>query len=551
MKRKKLITVLLGTALLSSFGVLVYLKRQEILLCKKKSLIPSAINNNKTVVINSTKSVKENSNTHFQERSSKETQIQKEFDFNKFKDVKKFFDSQENRAWLLGQIPVEQRTIKVCKYAMSKNASSFKYVPIEIITPNMCFQYIESEHDLEYIPAPLLTFEMCLCAINKIKIDCYNDVFSRYHNPFDTIFKCIPKSLWNKELCIEVLKCGGYNTFKNIPEQLWTDEICKIAIKNGVSEGFKRISKKYITKELCIEGISKCPYIIFDIPQECLTEDLWLIYAKSVYVDGTYFKQIPNEFLTPIVLKELIYSNPNLLRSFPKEVRTSEVCTIAIEKNGTLLRSIPIPLRTEDICLKAVKNCHDSKSVFPAIPKKVLTSQIYLFALINNNCKVSDIPEAVLTEEFVYDYLSCCENVKYFLNFPKNIISKRICELAYKKGIKDLKVFPDEYITKEMCDYIIHLPNRWHTLDNLPIKKRTADICLEAVKYCAANIQYVPVNLITKEICDIALSYNDDYLKYVPDKFKTVEICRKLLANNKSLLRYIPKNIQDEIFSRR
>jgi DNA gyrase subunit A len=93
-----------------------------------------------------------------------------------------------------------------------------------------------------------------------------------------------------------------------------------------------------------------------------------------------------------------------------------------------------------------------------------------------------------------------------------------------QKGIGAFVLFPAKRKTAELCLEAIKLEG-W-ALKYVPAQLKTAELCLEAVKQNGKALEYVPNELKILELCLEAVKQNGWAIEYVPEKLKTVELCR-------------------------
>jgi len=118
-------------------------------------------------------------------------------------------------------------------------------------------------------------------------------------------------------------------------------------------------------------------------------------------------------------------------------------------------------------------------------------------------------------------------------------------------NIKNLKDFPEEFRTKELCWKCVKGTYGWG-LEYVPEKFKTKELCWEAIKTYPWALEYTPKELITYELCLSIIQevnslnciiQNLDILKYVPEKFKTYELCLESVTSDSSL-EYVPEKFK-------
>ena len=90
------------------------------------------------------------------------------------------------------------------------------------------------------------------------------------------------------------------------------------------------------------------------------------------------------------------------------------------------------------------------------------------------------------------------------------------------------------------------------SLSKVPVKQRTADTCLNAVKKDGRELKYVPKKLKTAEICLAAVQNDGSALKFVPRHLRTTELQTAALHVKIYFNEQTPENLKckvEEIFN--
>lgn len=105
-----------------------------------------------------------------------------------------------------------------------------------------------------------------------------------------------------------------------------------------------------------------------------------------------------------------------------------------------------------------------------------------------------------------------------------------MCKQAYEVNHLLTVYMPEQFITYEM---VLELSKTKYTenpeylinsLDWVPKKYRTYEICLNYIKLSGYNIRYIPENIINEELCMQALQTSQCFY-FIPDQFKTYDMC--------------------------
>lgn len=96
--------------------------------------------------------------------------------------------------------------------------------------------------------------------------------------------------------------------------------------------------------------------------------------------------------------------------------------------------------------------------------------------------------------------------------------------------------------TKQLSD----IRESGFNLCHLPIKERTYQLCLEAVKRTGTALQFVPKEIVTNEICLTAIKTNGWAIIHVPEEFITYELCVEVINQGYSPYSHIPEEFKKE-----
>jgi len=87
-------------------------------------------------------------------------------------------------------------------------------------------------------------------------------------------------------------------------------------------------------------------------------------------------------------------------------------------------------------------------------------------------------------------------------------------------------------------------PNDDFALSHIPVKLRTAKVCLEAVKENPEALPCVPEEHMTEELCLEAVKHQGWALRFVPDELKTAEVCLEAVKKHGTALEYVPDELK-------
>jgi hypothetical protein len=139
-----------------------------------------------------------------------------------------------------------------------------------------------------------------------------------------------------------------------------------------------------------------------------------------------------------------------------------------------------------------------------------------------------------------------------FFNTNKIILSERqhiwtnydACKIIVASDGKYLANVDPTIITDELCMLAVKSHGYGISLNDVPDKMRTSEVCKASVEKYSPNLEFVPAKLRTLELCTIAVADKGSNLKYVPDHMKTSELCEMAVIKDGSNLDHVPDNIR-------
>ena len=215
--------------------------------------------------------------------------------------------------------PTEQ--IKIANKMVKNNSMALRFVPRELITPELCKLAVEQEsRALVFVPEQLKTPELCKIAVKEN----------------GTALDFVPEEFKTPKLCRIAVEDNS-QALQYVPEQLRTPELCKIAVSKD-SWTLQYVPEKLRTPELCKIAVSEDSWTLHYVPKQLKTPELCKI---AVSKDGQALRHVPEELKTPELCKIAVSKDGQALLYVPEELKTPELCKIAVKENGRALQYVP------------------------------------------------------------------------------------------------------------------------------------------------------------------------------------------------------------------
>ena len=206
------------------------------------------------------------------------------------------------------------------------------------------------------------------------------------------------------------------------------------------------------------------------------------------------------------MIKHAIIYVPDYILKIPKKMRKLDLIMLAIQSNPQLIINFCKHRKsTINMFYAAVRA--DGK-LLKYVPKKYITSMMCIRARETWDFNVSDIARKQWNCALIYNSIdSHPEQLNFILtkNFP---VTSKMFETAYfrvesSQKLYILSLIPDTKKTLRVWKDIVHCG--YVSLQNVPQKYMTRDICLISYKKDFRNIKYIPINLLSEYI------YKEEY----------------------------------------
>jgi hypothetical protein len=216
-------------------------------------------------------------------------------------------------------IPLFERTERVCWEAVRLNAKDFCYVPDALKSTDLCLVAMEKEPSMIlFLPEHLQSRELWKKAVG---LDA-----QLVHRTPDRFLK---KDVW--------LAAATQNglILSDCPENTITSDLLNVAVRsNGAAITCAPLH--LLTSRLCEAAITSSPH-------------------------GAQIKDIPPQFQTEKIRLMAVVNNPMMLAQIPAHEQTEGIRLAAVKSDGNAIQFIPAVEQTKLVCFHALLNtldCH-------------------------------------------------------------------------------------------------------------------------------------------------------------------------------------------------
>jgi hypothetical protein len=299
----------------------------------------------------------------------------------------------------LSYIPLQRRTLPVCREAFSHKPMNIKDIPPWLLSPKFVSDIIETNpRSIRYIPAEKLDSEVCYLAVcrdsgafmhlpgewktTRICDAAYSTACRETDDPayLKDIIRAIPEA--NTHIAL----MGKYHrTFtageilKSLPENVMNRQICEKALSLQ-QEAIMDIPDKFKSETMALKAFDAGIYLLPGVPDRYKTKDLCVdaIIAASGDRDSyMILAGIPYPDIIADALKNDFKHIPvrDIVNHIPKEVMDGPFASLIIRRDASLLPEIPFRLKSEQVCLEAISGAGSMEPLY-AIPYPAMTDKV-------------------------------------------------------------------------------------------------------------------------------------------------------------------------------
>ena len=219
--------------------------------------------------------------------------------------------------------------------------------------------------------------------------------------------KYVPDKYKTKELCLTAIKNNGLALeFAPYSKEFRNHEVFLEAVKSN-GEAIKLVPTLSRTKELCEEAYKNTKKIVYCIPEEFLTEDM---YYNALKEHPSIFNSICDRITSERISRLAIELSPfNIL--YIKN-QTQEIALKAVEEFGRLLEYVQDEFKTKEVCFKALEASPQAITYFP---KDLITNELCINLIKEDAKNIAYIPKEFHTAElYMMAYEQNPEMIKHF-----------------------------------------------------------------------------------------------------------------------------------------
>jgi hypothetical protein len=502
----------------------------------------------------------------------------------------------------LDAVPYDLRTSDLCLRAIRKNPSAIYAVPSNIMNVMFCMSaaiYVA----LKDIPLELRTLEVCKIAV----------YYNRDALPY------VPMALRTGELCMIAIQNQSTELrtelFRTEPRtELFRTELSRVELSDSI---LQYVPMALRTVELCMSALTVTGSSILYVPYEVLVPEMFILAAKTYDGVINHFLQrldshtilrlglniaryevpseVPDRSLAVAAhntlneMNDLINLNnpqPHIGMAYPI-IDEKRICAIAFRENSEAWFYIPeswsdeirslVDSGTQESALETLE-LEISRNITLA---RITIASTHVASLhVTEELQLSDPNDEFLAiVNSVRDHVDVSlEQMKHYQNqfiaalqlngmelkyVPSYMITPDICQAAVQQNPRALKYVPAEMQTMKLCMSAVErdgtalefvaesfqnssivmmaIRNDGNVLEFVPEKFKNPIMSRMAVEYDGINLKYVPEHMRTLYLCSVAVNNNGDAIEYVAPNMRTVKMYLEAVVMNGLNLRFFYK----------
>lgn len=273
---------------------------------------------------------------------------------NNVENIENYFDENYDidlyaafkERYFICELSEEVFTQKIADDLLEIDMNVFRYIPAKFKTVESCIKAIEFDvFNFVYVPDNLKTKEIYLKAfnVNSLMIDVLpkeminEEVLNKFK---EGVFKCdyyfeVKEEYLTEEIAESLMSKDKESSLLYIPERFKTEKVCLAAVKSD-SKNLGYVPENLKTKEMCWAAIQSDHLAFFApdyTPKKYQTQEYWetalkhngfsytrmidlnegveiteQMYLDAVTTHGELLKNVPDEYLTPKMIKAAAFS---------------------------------------------------------------------------------------------------------------------------------------------------------------------------------------------------------------------------------------------------
>lgn len=467
-------------------------------------------------------------------------------------------------------IPERFLTTRMCRIAVGANANNFFNVPLHFIDRFMCMDAIRQDPcTISQVPMGIVDREMCENAVEKWggAITCVPEAFMDQglvrkavaSDPMSIVH--VPDKYLDKESYLVALShphspgliCTIWN---RMPEHLKHDpKLVEIAVRQGDGRDgsiLEWVREDMRTRPLCQDAVTRWGGSLPHVPAKLRDVDMCFRAITSVH---------------PF---------PQAILSITPSILTSSMCIMAVRHCSMAILHVPPQYLTPRICMDAVQHigcggcCFDVALQVDAerqqmcggwaitiAPMEYRDESLYLAALETFELStgtgmvyetLAAFPSSMCTHQTYHSAIQRC--LECYALVPAHRRSRQIIKRVLSVDACFCLSNTDPAVLTD-SDLIMAVSMHHKALSFVSPHRRTAAICMAAIKKNGLSMRYIDENKRTLEMCLVAIRSNRRAIVHVPAKHLSKYLYGELIQAHGIALKYVPPLHIDEDMCKR
>lgn len=298
-------------------------------------------------------------------------------------------DGPESIRTSLNDVEYRFRSQELCKAAVSRNASNFKYVPDDCKTSEIATIALKRDgRNLQYLAEDQITLDYVIAAVSQ-KFSLSSSKNSRAHSS-PSVQRVKPIGSHGDDYDDE-------SPFKFIPKQYLNEKIARLAI-HFTPCAIRFFPADTVSDIVYANAMAYNGTLLLDVPFERRTSEIcWAALNSKEDSAQIRLDDIPEKSRTVEIYKLIIDRDPNEFANVPDDMKTDEMCLISVSRSGAELSNVPLEKRSYAICHAAVEEYGNALEWVPMHCRDLAMYE----AAIRNRAALSFVPEELKSKDLI------------------------------------------------------------------------------------------------------------------------------------------------------
>lgn len=366
-----------------------------------------------------------------------------------------------------------------------------------------------------------------------------------------TFFK---PELYTPAIILQAVKRNDPIEYMHIPAEFITEDIWLVHPK-GIYLSY--VSKEQLTYELCFKAVSQSQYNYKFVPDAFRDERMNVALIASGALRPHPAKELPSKYYSTEYVKQAIELGIHVIKNIPVKLVDKEVYAFAVEKYGQQPEwSFIVEQYDRDrwrwgsyVDVLSEKVQKYGIDIFDHVDIEQINQ--YSYAYYKKH--LGHLPawhEKAKAKGWngrskVKDEFAAVKEYDYdtfskvWACFWDEDFIIKAITSNDRNNCERIYDLPKQYLTQKVCD--VAVARNSYDFEFVPKQFITQEMCEKA---CGSDygsaLEFVPLEMRNSRVCEMAVGRDAANIKFVPLSLRTPELCAAVITRNKALNKYVP-----------